>query len=130
MMDSTEAVKAFGLALERLKEVLVESESALIRDAAIKRFEFTFELGWKATQRFLREQGILCHSPKGCFREAYTYGLVQDSPLWTRMIDDRNLTVHTYSERTAKKIYRNLNDYHPLFEELLQGLSRGLDTRQ
>ena len=30
MMDSTEVVKAFGLALERLKEVLVESESALI----------------------------------------------------------------------------------------------------
>lgn len=41
-----------------------------------------------------------------------------------RKIEHRNLTVHTYSERTAVTIYRNLKDYEPPFEELLQGLLR------
>ena len=34
-------------ALERLHEVLIFDESAIIRDSLIQRFEFTFELGWK-----------------------------------------------------------------------------------
>jgi len=127
-MEREEAVKAFEQALRRLQEVLREPESSLVRDAAIKRFEFTFELAWKAVQRLLREQGVLCHSPKGCLREAFTCGLVRDSPLWIRMIEDRNLTVHTYNERTAVAIYRNLEEYVPLFEELLQGLVRTLDA--
>jgi len=127
-MEREEAVKAFEQALRRLQEALREPESSLVRDAAIKRFEFTFELAWKAVQRLLREQGVLCHSPKGCLREAFTCGLVRDSPLWIRMIEDRNLTVHTYNERTAVAIYRNLEEYVPLFEELLQGLVRTLDA--
>lgn len=123
-MERTEAVNVFEQALRRLQEVLNEPESALVRDAAIKRFEFTFELAWKAVQRHMREQGILCHSPKGCFREAFSCGMVADSPLWTRMIEDRNRTVHTYDEDTAIAIYRNLKEYEPLFRELLEGLRR------
>ena len=127
-MERGEAVRAFEQALRRLQEVLGEPESALVRDAAIKRFEFTFELAWKAVQRVLREQGVLCHSPKGCLSEAYTCGLVRDSPLWIRMIEDRNLTVHTYNERTSITIYRNLKEYEPLFEELLRGLGRASES--
>jgi nucleotidyltransferase substrate binding protein (TIGR01987 family) len=123
-MEWSEAVTAYEQALQRLKEVLAEPETAVLRDAAIKRFEFTFELAWKATQRFLRDQAILCNSPKECFRQAFAFGLVQDDPLWIRMMEDRNLTVHTYNERTAKKIYNNLRDYLPLYEQLLRGLSR------
>lgn len=125
-MESIEAVKAFEQALQRLKEVLAEPETAIIRDAAIKRFEFTFELAWKATQRFFRDQGILCRSPKDCFREAFTFGLIQDNPLWIRMMEDRNLTVHTYNEKTARQIYQNLKSYLPLFEQLHQGLASQL----
>ena len=55
--------------------------------------------------------------------------LVQDNPLWIRMLEDRNLTVHTYDERTAQKIYNGLRDYLPLFEQLHQGLSRHLGAK-
>jgi len=127
-MERAEAVRTFEQALRRLQEVLREPESSLVRDAAIKRFEFTFELAWKAVQRVLREQGVLCHSPKGCYREAFACGMVQDNPLWIRMIEDRNRTVHTYNEKTAIAIYRNLKDYEPLFEELLQGLGRASES--
>lgn len=126
-MEFFETLNAYEAALKRLKEVLTEPESALTRDAAIKRFEFTFELLWKSIQRFLRGQGILCNSPKGCLKEAFSSGLIEDDPLWLRMIDDRNLTVHTYNEKIAIKIYRNLKDYVPLFDEVLQTLQKHKD---
>ena len=44
------------------------------------------------------------------------------------MIEDRNLTVHTYNERTAIAIYRNLKEYESLFEELLPGLGRASES--
>ena len=53
-MEWADALGAFERALQRFREVLAEPETTVVRDAAIKRFEFTFELGWKAAQRFLR----------------------------------------------------------------------------
>lgn len=40
------------------------------------------------------------------------------------MIEDRNMTVLTYDEETVTRIYKNLADYLPLFEELAGGLER------
>ena len=39
-----------GQALRTLQEALQEKPSVLVRDAAIKRFEYTFEALWKAAQ--------------------------------------------------------------------------------
>jgi len=41
-MEWTDAVGAFEQALQRFREVLAEPETTVVRDAAIKRFEFTF----------------------------------------------------------------------------------------
>ena len=54
---------------------------------------------------------------------------MQDNPLLIRMLEDRNLTVHTYYERTAQRIYSHLTDYLPLLEQLHQGLSRNLGAK-
>lgn len=121
-MEPSEAVHAFEQALRRLQEVLGEPETPIIRDAAIKRFEFTFELAWKAIQRCLREEGIDGRSPKGCLREAFRLGLIADDPRWIEMIEDRNLTAHTYDEETAKTIFKHLAAYCTLFEQLRKAL--------
>lgn len=42
----------FEKALRRLEEALDKPESAIVRDASIQRFEFTFELAWKAIQTY------------------------------------------------------------------------------
>ncbi len=68
-MEWADALGAFERALQRFREVLAETETTVVRDAAIKRFEFTFELGWKATQRFLRAQGIVSRSPNSACRK-------------------------------------------------------------
>ena len=110
---------SFEKAFTRLQEAVKPQPTPLERDAIIQRFEFTFELAWKAIQKFLRSEGISCRSPKGCFKEAFRFGLIEENPLWLRMIEDRNLTVHTYDEEIAEKVCNHILDYLPLFRELL-----------
>lgn len=106
-----ETIESFKKSLNRLEEILQEEKTMTSRDAAIQRFEFTVELAWKSVQKFLREQKIVCRSPKQCLEEAFKFGLIQDDPLWVKMMDDRNLTVHTYDEEIAQRVYNNISKY-------------------
>ena len=45
-------------ALERFKEILKEPKTEIIRDATIKRFDFTFEAAWQFMQTVLKKNGI------------------------------------------------------------------------
>jgi nucleotidyltransferase substrate binding protein (TIGR01987 family) len=113
-----EIYASYVKSLERLKEILNAEKTVAHRDSAIKRFEFTTELAWKLIQVFLRDQKIICRSPKECLREAYAFGLFADDERWLQMIDDRNITVHTYNETTADEVYSHLPIYLELFELL------------
>jgi len=117
-----EIFNSYRQSLLRLKEVLLLERTIIHRDAAIQRFEFTVELAWKCLQTFLKRKGILCRSPKDCLREAFKYGLLQDDPRWIQVIEERNLTVHTYNEGVAQEIYDRLPHYVPLFEDLQEKL--------
>ncbi|OGY92287.1 MAG: hypothetical protein A3H70_03555 [Candidatus Komeilibacteria bacterium RIFCSPLOWO2_02_FULL_48_11] len=119
-----EIIASFGKSLQRLEEVLQVQKTIIARDAAIQRFEFTVELAWKSIQQFLRVQNIVCRSPKQCLEEAFKFGLVADNPLWLKMMEDRNLTVHTYNEETAEKIYSHLKDYLEPLGELREKLEK------
>lgn len=106
-----EIFDSFEKSLSRLEEILKEEKTVAHRDSAIKRFEFTVELVWKCVQRFLREQEIICRSPKECLKEAFKFGLIEDDSKWIEMFEDRNLTVHTYNEKTADEVYGRLSGY-------------------
>jgi len=47
--------QALASASARLREVLAQPENDVSRDAAIQRFEFCFELAWKAVQESARD---------------------------------------------------------------------------
>jgi nucleotidyltransferase substrate binding protein (TIGR01987 family) len=50
------------------------------------------------------------------FREAFNKGIIEDGQVWMDMIDDRNLTAHTYDESTKNKVIGNiLADYYNAF---------------
>lgn len=60
-------------ALRTLEDIVREPYSLIVRDAAIQRFEYTFEAVWKFLREYLGEkEGIISNSPKACFREALT----------------------------------------------------------
>jgi nucleotidyltransferase substrate binding protein (TIGR01987 family) len=109
----------FLKALERFEEVLREPKNDIVRDSAIKRFEFTFDLAWKTTKAFLeKEHNVTCVSPKTCFREAFRVGLIEYDDGWNKLVDNRNYTVHVYKEIFAEKIYRELPQALRLFQDL------------
>jgi nucleotidyltransferase substrate binding protein (TIGR01987 family) len=113
-------------ALSTLQELIGEERSsAIVRDAAIQRFEYTFEALWKAAQSYLREaEGLVVGSPKGVVRLSLQVGLldVDDTRLALAMADDRNLTVHAYNEAIAEAISRRLEGYAQLSERWLNAM--------
>lgn len=119
-----EILASFKKSLQRLEEILKKKKTVANRDSAIKRFEFTTELAWKLIQVFLRDQKIICRSPKECLKEAFKFGLIKDDPRWIEMLDDRNLTVHTYNERVADKIYNRLPNYLKNFNLLKEEFAK------
>ena len=108
--------------MEWLDEALARPVDPLIRDAAINRFEFTFEMAWKAIQAQARREALDCLSPRDCFRTAFRLGLVENDERWMGMVEDRNRTSHTYNEKTAQEVYRSLSAYASLFRDLLARL--------
>jgi len=122
-----EIFDSYKNALQRLREALEAEKTVLNRDASIQRFEFVFELAWKICQVFLKEQGFICRSPKECLKESFKFGLIKDDPAWLDMIEDRNLTAHTYKEKIAEAIFSRLFNYLEKFKELESSLDKKID---
>jgi nucleotidyltransferase substrate binding protein (TIGR01987 family) len=115
-------VDDFRRAVVRLREVLKLERTDIIRDSGIKRFELCFDLAWKSIQAFARIEGVECHSPRSCLKTAFQLKLIENDETWLKMLDDRNLAVHTYKEKYANEIYGRLS----LYISLLDGLSKKL----
>lgn len=105
-------------AATRLTEAVAQSESELVRDATIQRFEFTFEVVWKTLKLFLERQGYECGGPRATLKKTFAEGLIatpNEADVWLQMLEDRNLTTHAYDRALAQRIYRNIaQDYAPL----------------
>lgn len=102
--------KQYQKAVERFEEILEKEKNDIIRDSAIKRFEFVFDLSWKLIKAFLEEEkGIKCVSPKECFKEAYRQNIIDYSDKWLKMTNWRNEAVHTYGEKFADELYGELS---------------------
>jgi nucleotidyltransferase substrate binding protein (TIGR01987 family) len=102
-----------GRSLDRLSEALsVGVEAPLAIDGTIQRFEFTFELFWKAVRRLLARQGVEANSPKAVLQQAYRLGWLSDEQQWLDVLKDRNLTSHTYQEPLALEIYHRIPAHH------------------
>ncbi|ABZ83816.1 nucleotidyltransferase substrate-binding protein, putative [Heliomicrobium modesticaldum Ice1] len=101
------------------------------RDASLQRFEYSFEATWKAALHYLREmEGIEIGSPKGVIRACMQVGLL--TPTETsealEMVDDRNLTVHTYNEELARAIFMKLPRYASLLRRWVKAIRDGMDA--
>ncbi len=110
-MSLEDRFKEFEKCLKKFEEVLSLEKNDVVRDSAIKRFELCFELSWKTLKDFLEKEGILCRSPRSCLKEAFSIGLIQDEDEWISILEDRNLSVHTYDEALAEELYDRL-PYH------------------
>ncbi len=116
-LRSETAIKA----LKTLEEIVDEPYSTIVRDASIKRFEYSFDIFWKVIKDYLRvKEGIECASPKSCFREAFKVGIIseEETVKVLEMTDDRNLSTHTYDEEAIEEIYQQVRDYWKLMDDI------------
>lgn len=108
----------------RLAEAAAHPESELIRDATIQRFEFTFEVVWKALKLYLERQGHECGGPRPTLKKAFVENLIptsEEADMWLQMLEDRNATSHAYDETVASQIYRHIvQDYTPLLGRMAE----------
>jgi nucleotidyltransferase substrate binding protein (TIGR01987 family) len=117
-------LRLLNTALSRLDLALAQPVNEFVRDSSIQRFEFTFELFWKSLKAYAEESGLEAFSPRDSIRIAFQLGVIQDNPEWFRMLEDRNLTSHTYNEATADSIYSHLPTYTRLVRQALEELTR------
>ena len=117
-------LRLLGTALTRLEGALAQPVNEFVRDAALQRFEFTFELFWKSLKAYAEESGVEAYSPRDSVRTAFQLGVIQEHSDWFRMLEDRNLTSHTYNEATAETIYSHLPVYLRLIREAQAELTR------
>ena len=116
-LRSETAIKA----LKTLEEIVEEPYSTIVRDASIKRFEYSFDIFWKFIKDYLRvQEGIECASPKSCYREAFKVGILseEETAKVLEMADDRNLSTHTYNEEAIEEIYQRVRDYWKLMDNI------------
>lgn len=123
-------------ALGTLEELSKEPFSKIVRDAAIQRFEYSFEAVWKTAQRYPEVmEGVPVGSPKAAFRACLDTGLMNATSARQAlaMTDDRNLTVHTYNDDLARQIYSRIPGHLALMLDLVSAmegrLTAGKDKR-
>lgn len=111
-------------AVDRLEEVIEtyknNNNNQIIVDAMIQRFEFCVELSWKFLKDYLKSENVGdFNSPRSIMKESYKMGLITEGELWLDMLEDRNLTSHTYDEIVANTIRDNiLNTHYTLLKKL------------
>ena len=81
----------------------------------------------KAAQRYLRDvEGLELGSPKSIARACFQVGVLSEEEvrLSLAMVDDRNLTVHTYNEGLARQIFSKLMRYAELMNDWLKAMEK------
>ncbi|MFO0794270.1 MAG: HI0074 family nucleotidyltransferase substrate-binding subunit [Candidatus Brocadiaceae bacterium] len=122
LINFQKAYEKFANIVDRKDEFYREGFGDIYLDLVVKRFEFTYEMSWKTIKRYLDYVGIECHSPRSCFKDAFSQKLINDEAVWLDMIEQRNLSSHIYDEDEIKGILDKINDYKDTFEKLLRSL--------
>ena len=105
------------LLLEQSTEL--EKPSVIERAGMIQFFEMAFEQSWKVLKDFLEEEGFVVKSPRDAIKTAFQYGFIENAEIWLEALKDRNLTTHTYDEKTAEKVEKNIKlRYYPILKSL------------
>lgn len=97
-----------------------------IKAGVIQHFEFTYELCWKFTKRWL-ETNISPGAADGVtrrelFRLAAENRLIDDVEQWMRYHEARNLTSHIYQPEIAERVYIAAHDFARDAARLLRAL--------
>ena len=120
----------FNKALNFLEIALKINNPDIIQKAGIIQFfEMSFELAWNLAKDYLEEQGFVdIKSPRAAIKKAFEMGILENGHAWMDLLQDRNLTAHTYDEQKATDMEHLIkNKYFPLLKALKTSFKQKLD---
>lgn len=121
--ESVYSFEKLKKAFAKLKESTEMAVDDLDRDGVIQRFEFTFELFWKAIKILMEQEGFECAGPRSCIKEGARRGFLLEGEMLLDMLLDRNKMSHIYDESTAKEIFDRIKgEYVVLLEKNIKVL--------
>ena len=115
-IDYSPLQKALATLEEAIQACAAAPEIQLLRDGAIQRFEYCYELSWKLLKRHLEAMvpepsEVDGWSYQQLIREGAERGLIQDARQWMEFRKLRNQTAHAYEPAIAAQVFSQL----PLF---------------
>lgn len=109
-----ESYEMFKKAFDKLKEFIdTDNKTEKDRAAIIHAYEYTFELWWKALQKYLQQYETVSEcGPGATIRNAFQFGIIEDGQDYMDLLRDRNLIAHTYKENIAIEIHDRIVEQH------------------
>lgn len=106
----------FTNALKSLEDVLLVPKTSIVRDSAIQRFEYTYELAIKMLKRSLEQNEASAAiidelAFKDLIRVGAEKGYIHNPQAWFDYRESRNITSHAYDEKKAESIYTILPNF-------------------
>lgn len=101
------------------RTVQIKKPSQAEKGGTIQFYEMAFELAWKMLKDYLESEGLNAQSPREVLKTAYQYEVIINGHEWLDALDDRNLTAHTYDEKTADLVVEKIKSrYFDLLKDL------------
>jgi len=125
------AIDSLDSAIQYSKKLPSNIDSTIVRDSVIQRFEYTYELGWKLLQRWVKQnisvEEAEPRTKKDLFRLAAKKNIITEPTAWFKFSEARNQVAHTYNERSAQYVYEVALDFLPSAKALLHELEQSND---
>ncbi|RYG36473.1 DUF86 domain-containing protein [bacterium] len=125
-MSAKDHESKFLTALNQLEEFLgLDMNAKVVQTAVIQAFEYTYELAWRTLRDRAVPEGLDAWTPKKAFKAGIGLRLVpaDEEALWLDMLEDRNVTIHTYDEELAARILEALQSrYLPALQRFARRL--------
>lgn len=126
LYNFSQALDRFIKVVDTEKKFKEDGFEDVYLDLVVKRFEFTYEMSWKALKRFLSFLGIEATNPRNVFKEAYAQSIISDETIWLDMIEQRNLSSHVYDELEISEILDKKENYKEAFVRLRDNIKHSL----
>ena len=111
LYNFSQALDRFIKVVDTEKKFKEDGFEDVYLDLVVKRFEFTYEMSWKALKRYLSFLGIEVTNPRNVFKEAYAQSIISGETIWLDMIEQRNLSSHIYDELEISEILDKKENY-------------------
>jgi len=124
------ALDFLNRAIEDFENLKEERYREHLRNSKIQSFEFCVDTLWKFLKLYFeKEKGMsLEASPKSVFRNCFKFGLTteEDTKKLLKMVDDRNISSHTYHEELAETLNKRVGEYYQLMNKIVEQVESNL----